>query len=408
MMKLWMVLFFILISHANAATDPYLSETLYFNYQKDILEAKSPEKSLVGFTPFEQKIYVDALWDLVEDNQKEALKNLKALKDFNYDLIQRLRIGILKIKYGQEKKLDPILLNDLTNELLSPEADIKVLYLLASYETDFIKFGYKRLIHLAKKHKHYYDISPDKDGERISDEMINDIFYHSPDTTIYMNGEYVRSVKVYMFCRENRIFPCLMVMRDVNGEVVRNQDGSIWTHPSLASSKQGLPSYVRNGNTPAGIHTIDSVMPFANEPLSFGKFRRMILNFVPKSKNETLIKSLLPESSHNHDWWRESVVAREIGRDDLRIHGTGKINTDASTPYFPFMRTSGCIAQRENTYDGITYKDQRVLLDSIMESLGLTVDYENEVNIKGILYLINIDDKSGAVTEADLALRGIE
>src|SRR5690606_14102858 len=102
----------------------------------------------------------------------------------------------------------------------------------------------------------------------------------------------------------------------------------IWTNPALASSARGIPSYSRNGNTPAGILTIDSVMPSADQQLSFGKFRRMILNFIPKSKNEVLTKKLLPESSHQNGWWKPAVVARDVGRNLLRIHGTGKINKD--------------------------------------------------------------------------------
>jgi hypothetical protein len=134
----------------------------------------------------------------------------------------------------------------------------------------------------------------------------------------------------------------------------------------------------------------------------------MILNFVPKSSNEVLMKSLLPSSSHNSDWWKPATVARDIGRNHLRIHGTGKINIDKNTPYYPFMRTSGCIAQRENTYDGVTFKDQRNLLDSVMKAMDLATTYQNETNIKGILYVVEIDEQSGPVTLDDLALRGIE
>jgi hypothetical protein len=244
--------------------------------------------------------------------------------------------------------------------------------------------------------------------EQINEDIIEDLFHNTPDVTTYMNGEYVKSVKIFMFCRTNRLYPCLMVMKNVHGEAVRNEEGKLWSNPALASSSRGLPSYVRNGNTPAGIHTIDSVMPYADATLSFGKFRRMILNFVPKSKDESLIKSLLPVSSHESDWWKSGVVARDIGRNLIRIHGTGKINTDKNTPYYPFMRTSGCIAQRENTYDGVTYKDQRNLLDSIMMAMDLAKTYDNETNIKGILYLVELDDTNAPVALEDLALRGIE
>jgi hypothetical protein len=154
--------------------------------------------------------------------------------------------------------------------------------------------------------------------------------------------------------------------------------------------------------------TIDSVMPVADQQISFGKFRRMILNFIPKSKNETLLRSLLPESSISEDWWKAGVTARDIGRNLLRIHGTGKINPDPSVPYFPFMRTSGCISQRENTYDGITYKDQRDLLDAIMKAMDNQPVFENEPKIKGLLYIVEIDDTDEIVTPEALRGFGIE
>jgi len=188
---------------------------------------------------------------------------------------------------------------------------------------------------------------------------------------------------------------------------VRNADGSIWTHPLLASAKTGLPSYQRNGNTPAGIFTIDSVMPVADQQLSYGKFRRMMLNFVPKSSNEVLLKSLIPKSSWSHDWWSASPVARDIGRNLFRIHGTGKMNTEPNSPYFPFVRTSGCIANKENTYEGVTFTNQRLLLDKIMTAMELQPTYANEPKIKGFLYIVELEDKSEPVSKKDLEEFGI-
>ena len=72
------------------------------------------------------------------------------------------------------------------------------------------------------------------------------------------------------------------------------------------------------------------------------------------------------------------------------------------------MRTSGCIAQRENTYDGVKFTDQRNLLDSIMKAMDLASTFDNETHVKGILYLVEIDDVNAPVALSDLALRGIE
>ena len=387
-----------------------LEETLYFDFQKVIHSRDvQKQKSINGFSAFEQSLFVDALQDMLEEGSPEARESLKVINPLHYNLTENLRLGILKIKYGRAGFLDATLVNQLLLALRSEGVDIKLVYIMAAYEEELLSAGHDDLIALARLHKNYNDIALDQDRKvEIADDVVADLFYRSPDVASYMNGEYVKSVKIFMFCRDNRLYPCLMVMRDVHGQEVRNPDGSLWNHPALASSARGIPSYYRNGNTPAGILTIDSVMPAADQQVSFGKFRRLILNFVPKSRSESLIKSLLPPSSMDEDWWRASMVARDAGRNLLRIHGTGKINTDPSTPYFPFMRTSGCIAQKENTYEGVTYQDQRELLDDVMLAMDMEPEFNNEPKIKGILYLMDLDDKSAPVALEDLASRGID
>jgi hypothetical protein len=391
-------------------SDVVLEESLYGQFQNSI-ENTSKSKFLTyqGFTDFEQTVFVDALWDLAEEGSLNAIKVLQKDVPLHFDLPQKLRVAILRLKYKKATSLSEDLTQELLNNLRSPYPETKVIYLLAAYEDELMLAGAAEIVSLARTHDQFFDIVQVDDASRnLNDDEIGDLFHNAPDVTTYMNGEYVKSVKIFMFCRTNRLYPCLMVMKNIHGDAVRDEEGKLWSNPSLASSSRGLPSYVRNGNTPTGIHTIDSVMPVADSQLSFGKYRRMILNFVPKSTNEVLMKSLLPISSHNSDWWKPATVARDIGRNHLRIHGTGKINIDKNTPYYPFMRTSGCIAQRENTYDGVTFKDQRNLLDSVMKAMDLATTYQNETNIKGILYVVEIDEQSGPVTLDDLALRGIE
>lgn len=414
-MKHWMSLavafaFLPAIAMANPKSSDVLEETLYQDYKETILNNDSLKMNMKsGFTSFEQKLFVDAIWDLADDGNKDAVSALDNLNVAHFDLSEKLRVGILRIKYKRALVLPETLTAELISELEKPQSDVKVVYLLAAYESDLSTAGHATLIELAKKHPEYFDVSEDEERKNdITEDMVSDLVLKTPDVTTYMNGEYVKSVKIFMFCRENRLYPCMMVMKNVHGELVRNADGTLWTHKSLASSKQGLPSYTKNGNTPTGVMTIDSVMPVADQTISFGKFRRMILNFIPKSKNETLIKALLPVSSHDQDWWKSGVTSRDIGRGLFRIHGTAKINQDPTVPYYPFMRTSGCIAQRENTYDGVEYKDQRELLDSIMVAMNMEPTYANEINVKGILYVVEIDDKNAPVEAEDFALRGIE
>jgi hypothetical protein len=195
-------------------------------------------------------------------------------------------------------------------------------------------------------------------------------------------------------------------MRNRAGEIHRNADGEIWTHPSLGFSRHEKEFFEKNGNTPSGIFRIDGVMAEADQKLVFGKNRRLILNFVGNSTDEENQVKLLPTSSLQTKWWREAVIARDMGRGSFRIHGTG-LRSNSWKNYYPFVGTSGCIAQRENKYGENEYNDQRVLLDELMKVSGFDPTFENESSIRALLYVINIDKKKSQVELKDLKANGI-
>ena len=237
---------------------------------------------------------------------------------------------------------------------------------------------------------------------------ILDLYSTKPAINLFQNGAYDHKPRLFMFCRQDRNFPCLRVMKDQADQPVRNADGTLWSLPSLALSKYGKPFNLADGNTPEGIHLADGVIQDGSDPMGFGKFSRIVLNFVAKSDGEASMKLLLPASSQGLDWWNEAVVARDIGRSNLRMHGTGVINLDPKTPYFPLVPTSGCIASRENKYGDTSFVDQQELLAMWQKSMGLVPSHDNENKISGIVYVIEIDNQAAPVTLADLAAYGIK
>lgn len=244
--------------------------------------------------------------------------------------------------------------------------------------------------------------------EKLTKEEILDIFENENGFSSYQSGRYADGVKLFLFCRHNRIYPCRFVIKDRHNQIIRNDDGSLWTLPGLAYSRRKLPFNITNGQTPQGIHSMDSVMPTANNPKAYGQWRRVILNWIPKSSDESLTRSLLPNSSLDKNWWKQASIARDVGRKFLRIHGTGNRNDNKTSPHYTFFGTSGCISTQENTYDGVEYKGQRILLDKLMQAMNLLPVYSNEIKIKGLLYVIELDDDVGAVTEDVLSRYGIE
>jgi len=395
-------LLFSLQIHAGGLQEDFL----YHAFQSSFYN--NPEgKSLM---PLNEGLYVDALWDSLD--QGKDSKNLAVLRNiqaWQFPLAEKLRVGILKLKFKEATSLERNLLIELENDLLTLSPELKIIYILAAHEKLFLAHGYAQIIALAKKHPAYNDVAEVGENENdLEADVVSDLYFNYPDVTTYMGGEYIKSVRIFMFCQYNRLYPCLMVMRDINGLPVRNADGTLWVNKALASAVTGLPSYERNGNTPAGIFTIDSVMPDADQQISYGKFRRMMLNFIPKASDEMHIKSLLPMSSWDSDWWKPTTVARDIGRNLFRMHGTGRKDNMSGTPYFPFSRTHGCVSQRENLYEGINYTDQRKLLDKIMVSLELEPNYSNEPKIKGLLYIIDLNDRNAPLEKEDLKKFGIE
>jgi hypothetical protein len=407
-MKHWMLFLtvFFLTTSAWSQSSAIMDEGLYFGYQKQIRTTqKSVVMNFAAISSYEQKIFVNALEDLVEAQDPKALEVLSQLEPVTFDLTEQLRIELIKLRTGKAKRLTPLMASQVENLLRSGNADLRVIYLLAAHEQQLLRYN-KNLITLAKGYPEYKELN--KEARIASDEVLRDLFYRSPDLASVLNGKYAGGVKLFLFCRTTRAYPCMMLMKDAHDQPLRNADGSLWTHKGLASSRYGLPSYSRNGNTPTGILTMNSVMPVADAQSSFGKFRRVILDFIPATTGESSLLEILPESARAEKWWVPSTVARDIGRSDLRIHGSGKLNPDPNSTFFPFLQTSGCISQRENTYGDVTYQDQRILLDSMMKAMDLEAVYENETKIKGVLFITEIDSKNASVELEDLHEKGIQ
>jgi len=206
-------------------------------------------------------------------------------------------------------------------------------------------------------------------------------------------------LSIFAILKKDRTRPGVLLIRSQDGRFVTDKNQSIWSIPVLGLSTRGLPFNHTNGCTPAGVFSIDSVMPMADKFIDFGMFRRLIVNFVKASADETEMLNLLPKKHHHHNWWWPSVVGRELGRSLLRIHGTGRKNFNPLSPYFPFIPTSGCLATNES---GHFWKkkaqDQRLLLDALMTAQGIPATLENESKIHGLLYVVEFDDNLASLS----------
>lgn len=359
-------------------------------------------QDIQDFTKLDQSKKIQVIWESYLNNELDALYFYSLKESFNkLSIVERIRIQEIENSFSNQKNISKV---NIQKEITKNEA------LIIASEYEFIqdqiglisKENRKLIKDQASLIKKINKFEPKTKKE------IDDLFNHTPDYANYNNGEYKDTLKLFLFCRHDRHYPCRFVLKDIFDNPVRLEDGSLWSLPGLAHSRRELPYNITNGYTPSGVHRMDSVMPEANRQQAFGKFRRVILDWVPTSKDESLTKEFLPESAKNKSWWKEASIARDIGRSFLRIHGTGNRNTNRNSTFYPHYATSGCISTREMEYDGIDYKDQRLILDTLMSAMQISPIYSNEVKIKGILYVIELDNKKQAVTEDTLKKYGIE
>lgn len=351
--------------------------------------------------------FVDVLWKKGWDSPKtsdheQARQSLAKLNINDFELTDKIRLFLLDEKLGKNIAFNSEFISELFNKVISGELQRREIYTLLNYQDSLESFGFEDIF--AEVDKRYrddlapYEAAKNSSKEELSKEELQDLVFHDLDLDDFSRGKYSSKPKVYMLCRHDRNFPCMMVMRDSKNELVKNEDGSVWMQSALGLARKGRAYNVKNGYTPAGVYTIDSVMPEANRRTVFGKYRRLILNFISKSTDERTTKKLLPKTAESSLWWKQAVVARDVGRNLLRIHGTGLRNNNPQSSYYPFVPTSGCIAQKENSYGGVRYKNQRKFLDVMMEASELKVKFKNETKLKGLLYVVEVDGAKKAMT----------
>jgi hypothetical protein len=340
----------------------------------------------------------DVLWDLSGKDQLKAPITIKSPELKKLTLLQKIKYLALKrealIQVDTSYLTDEIVVA-INNKLLG-ESEV-------TFVTSYRNFLPKIVVELTKENYATKFSSLEEiinSSEILSKVQIKSIFDYRANFSRASNQQYAQTLRIYVFCRQNRAYACRMIIRDKFG-AIHAQAGKYFSTPVLAKSSRDLPSSIRNGQTPQGVHTINSVMPEANRQIAFGKFRRVILNFVQKSAIEAETKEFLPAFQYSKLWWKKASIARDVGREFLRIHGTGSRSLGDRT-YYPHVPTSGCISTREGKYQGVSYTDQRKVLDALMRASYLDVDFNNELKIKGALYLVEIDNKKAPVSREDL------
>ena len=214
---------------------------------------------------------------------------------------------------------------------------------------------------------------------------------------------------IYSFQRKNRDYPGLILIRDANGNIVKDSMGGIFNVPQLARSITNLPGYLTNGNTPEGIFSMQGndvsrsifIGPTVNIQMGMPYEISTQKYFYDSSFDSewTLqkYKKLIPTALQNYAPLYQSYYAGKAGRTDIIIHGsTLNPNYYAGKPYFPLTPTMGCLTSKEvwdENNGQRTFSDQQKIINAF-----IPLGFRN-----GYVIVIEIDEKEKPVSLEDLA-----
>lgn len=230
----------------------------------------------------------------------------------------------------------------------------------------------------------------------------------TPSIKTFFDENYLTAqMLVFSFQRKDRNYPGIAMVRNTDGNFVKNADGKYFTVGQLARSISNMPGYISNGNTPQGVFRITGfdtssnyfIGPTTNIQLAMPhEYDGFILNGKKIDTTWSLenYKNFLPDNFKNYQPIYGTFYAGKAGRTEIIAHGTTvDIDYYKKNTYFPYTPTAGCLCTKEiwNNKTGMLDNSDQQLLAKAIQKTGAT---------KGYLIVIEIDNKKTAVTLADL------
>src|SRR5579883_395536 len=246
----------------------------------------------------------------------------------------------------------------------------------------------------------------------------------SPPLTDLLNWTIApKQVQMYVLCQHDRSVLCQTVLKDRNGEFVRQADGQLWSVPLLLRSIHDLSWNFVRGETPQGIFRMEGEVPQPDDEFfrAYGQFSLVNLfvpfeagakQFLPGKPGPfrgTLAdyKRLLPPSWRNNWAIQESYWAGKAGRSFFRIHGTGESpdffsGKDKNPDSYNWNPTIGCLSALE------LYNEKGQLLQADMPKILAALESAGGKNFTGYLVVVDLPgngSKPIAIDAIETALR---
>lgn len=217
-----------------------------------------------------------------------------------------------------------------------------------------------------------------------------------------------RQLHLYVICQPDRRVLCQAVLRNRNGQFVR-QNGQLWSVPLLLQSIHGIGWNFNRGEAPQGIYRIEGVVPQPNDKFfrAYGQFSLVKLflpfesgvrKFLPKGKGRftgslTSYLALLPPSWRRYFPIEQSYWAGKIGRSLIRIHGSGESPNFFSkngrySDSYNWNPTIGCLSALE------LYDESGKLQQADMDKLLYALTTVGGKNFAGYMIVVEIPGSS--------------
>jgi hypothetical protein len=211
---------------------------------------------------------------------------------------------------------------------------------------------------------------------------------------------------LYVICRPDRGVLCRAVLKDRQGQFVR-ENGQVWSVPLLLKSLHGLGWNFIRGQTPQGIYRIEGTVPQPDDAFfhAYGQFA-LVKQFLPGQAGSfkgslASYQALLPPSWRNYFPIQQSYWAGKIGRSLFRIHGSGEAPTFFSDPARAaasanWNLTIGCLSALE-LYDEtgrLVVADMPKILNALTAAGG--------PGFSGYLVIVEVPGAEAPISVADI------
>lgn len=154
----------------------------------------------------------------------------------------------------------------------------------------------------------------------------------------------------------NRDIPGFLLIRQANGQWVRDSVNQIRRFPQLARSITNLPYFLTNGNTPQGLYRVTGIAVSSNSWIGPTKNLQLIMPFEEGGKTHFFennintkqqYAALLGNFRHDSALW-QSYRAGILGRTEIIAHGTTIPDYYYSAyPFYPNTPSLGCLCSPE-------------------------------------------------------------